>query len=391
MTATSVVIAARDAGGTVQRAVASALAQDPAEVIVVDDWSSDATADLATATSSRVRVVRPLEHRTLGFARQAGIDAVRTELAMWLDADDEFLPGRSVAMTRALVDSGADMAFDGVEVVDGATGRRTAVVPVPEFLRQPPFLARLFERNYLPGIGAFAFRTEAIRRVGYDPGLHGSEDVDIVLRAVAAGCGAALLDSVGYRVHAYPGSLSRQLVNQRSMYATLLRKHDPAAVRRLLERSGASPIVLAWALVSFAIHREDHEAALAFLNEVDSHAADPATIVEPHGPTPIMEGWRRGFQRGTLLLLLGRPAEALTHLEAAESGHPTAEGANNLGVALFRLGEKASGSRCFECAIARYPGYLDARLNSTAAIPERITSQPLRRQPYRDDYPAPHA
>jgi glycosyltransferase involved in cell wall biosynthesis len=62
------------------------------ELIVVDDGSTDAGADLARQCGdSRVRIISQ-ENAGPGAARNAGIHAAKGELLAFLDADDEWLP-----------------------------------------------------------------------------------------------------------------------------------------------------------------------------------------------------------------------------------------------------------------------------------------------------------
>ena len=73
-------------------AVARRLAQDY-EVIVVDDGSVDATADVvsrASATDSRVRLIRHGRNRGYGEALRAGFLAARMDLVFFTDADNQF-------------------------------------------------------------------------------------------------------------------------------------------------------------------------------------------------------------------------------------------------------------------------------------------------------------
>jgi hypothetical protein len=65
---------------------------------------------------------------------------------------------------------------------------------------------------------------------------------------------------------------------------------------------------------------------------------------------------------------------------------PTAEAANNLGVALSCLGLQGEAAALFAHAARSYPGYLDARLNLQGALPKRITTHSLRRQASRSEY-----
>lgn len=82
----SVVVAAYNAAATLGDCLASLRVQNYSdyETIVVDDGSADATAQIAEQGGARV--VR-VDHRGLGGARNAGIDAATGEIVAFLDAD----------------------------------------------------------------------------------------------------------------------------------------------------------------------------------------------------------------------------------------------------------------------------------------------------------------
>ncbi|MFQ5556730.1 MAG: glycosyltransferase [Acidimicrobiales bacterium] len=126
----SVVIPAFDAGSTIGAAMTSVLEQAPAdrvEVVVVDDGSTDVTADVVRSLpDDRVRLLSQTRQGR-GAARNAGAGAARGDHLMFLDADDR-LSGGSVA---AVLD---------------------AVGPTPGWSGEPG-VVRLAVR-YLPGSGA---------------------------------------------------------------------------------------------------------------------------------------------------------------------------------------------------------------------------------------------
>ena len=95
----TVVIPAFNAGKTIGRTIASVHAQTtgPAEIIVVDDGSSDGTAEIARASGASVIVQR---NAGSGVARNAGIRAATQPWIALLDADDEWLPGKLEAQWR---------------------------------------------------------------------------------------------------------------------------------------------------------------------------------------------------------------------------------------------------------------------------------------------------
>ncbi len=93
----SVVIPTRNRAQLVCEAIESALSQrhGQVEVIVVDDGSTDNTADvIAERFGSHVQVLRHEERRGAGASRNTGIRAARGHLVAFLDDDDLWLPGK---------------------------------------------------------------------------------------------------------------------------------------------------------------------------------------------------------------------------------------------------------------------------------------------------------
>jgi hypothetical protein len=149
---------------------------------------------------------------------------------------------------------------------------------------------------------------------------------------------------------------------------------------------GHDPRVVSWGLMSMALFRQDPKSALRFLEDACPKSADPTAVLEPDGPWPFPEGWRRAFHRGTTLLMLGgSDRSAAMELHHAEAIEPTAEGANNLGVALARLGYQKEAATQFSTAIDRKAGYYDAGQNAAAESPEHLTTHPLRRAASRTE------
>ncbi|TGW04562.1 glycosyltransferase family 2 protein, partial [Mesorhizobium sp. M2D.F.Ca.ET.145.01.1.1] len=130
----SFVIAAYNAEATLDRAIASAIAQKGVslEIIVVDDKSRDGTLDAARAYPEHiVRVLALDKNRGPGGARNAGLDAARGRWIAVLDSDDAVFPGRIAAMIGRAERANAEIAVDNLEVV-----REDGVVEDAMFPRQ---------------------------------------------------------------------------------------------------------------------------------------------------------------------------------------------------------------------------------------------------------------
>jgi glycosyltransferase involved in cell wall biosynthesis len=101
----SVVIPTWNRAQLVERAITSVLAQSrpPEEVIVVDDGSTDNTADVVGRFSAVI--YERIEQSGVSAARNHGIRRARGEWIAFLDSDDEWLPEKLAVQMDALASS----------------------------------------------------------------------------------------------------------------------------------------------------------------------------------------------------------------------------------------------------------------------------------------------
>ena len=91
----SVVIPTYNRKHTLPRAIASVLNQtlQPTEIIMVDDGSTDGTADWIQETYPRINPIRQ-SNKGVSAARNIGIKSAKCDWIALLDSDDEWLPDK---------------------------------------------------------------------------------------------------------------------------------------------------------------------------------------------------------------------------------------------------------------------------------------------------------
>ena len=125
----SVIVPCFNARQTIAAAVQSVLNQTYGgfEVILVDDGSTDNTADLIRtlcSTDARIRAIYHGANRGPSAARNAAISEAKGEWILLLDADDLYEPHRVEALLNLAQSTGAELVADNIVVEDGLSGRR---------------------------------------------------------------------------------------------------------------------------------------------------------------------------------------------------------------------------------------------------------------------------
>jgi glycosyltransferase involved in cell wall biosynthesis len=207
----SVVIPVRNGARFLAEAVASVRAQTApvAEIIVVDDGSTDDTAAVA-AVWPDVRVERQTPAGA-GAARNRGAETATGEWLAFLDADDLWSPGKIAAqLTWLAAHPETDVLFGlGANFTVAAGGTRQAEAPRPA---------------YLPG-SALLRRNFFLERFRFNPDVAPSEVVDWYLRLQRDGARIALLPELVVWRRLHEANTRRLADGGRATDLKLVREH----------------------------------------------------------------------------------------------------------------------------------------------------------------------
>jgi glycosyltransferase involved in cell wall biosynthesis len=154
----AVVMPAYNAAETIRHGIESVLAQtSPAdEIVVVDDGSTDDTAEVARSFNSAVRLIRQ-PNQGSAVARQTGTAAVSADYVAYLDADD-WWPHEKLAVCRELL-AAEDVEFLLADLQRARPGD-PADVWLPRNSTFFPWARDYFEGRRVPGVQRPLYRLE---------------------------------------------------------------------------------------------------------------------------------------------------------------------------------------------------------------------------------------
>lgn len=168
----SVILPVRDREHSLARAIDSVLAQTyrHLELIVVDDGSVDASADIAAAYGDALTLLRTPAEGAYA-ARNAALARARGELIAFADSDDSWLPRKLELQVPLMSRDSVGLVFgDTVHVLEAKAGAEPT--GVTGFRAAPPKRGRAVEaltwRNFVPTPTALA-RRSCIDEIGGFP------------------------------------------------------------------------------------------------------------------------------------------------------------------------------------------------------------------------------
>lgn len=193
----SVIIPAYNAADFIPKAVSSIRQQTflpPTEIIIVDDGSTDNTADIVQQLESNIRYIYQ-ENSSPAAARNRGLRAARGEMIAFLDADDLFPPHKFEIQVKRLQNDPSIDVIQGRIQYDHMEGAEDRSNPLDEDDAM----------TYIQ-IGAAIFRKSVFDRVGpFDEDLRFSEDHDIFMRLRENNVPLVIINDITliYRLHAH--------------------------------------------------------------------------------------------------------------------------------------------------------------------------------------------
>lgn len=183
----TVVIPVYNGEATIVRAVESVLAQTyrSIEIIVIDDGSTDGTAQVLQPYLSRIRYVYQ-ENQERSAARNHGLRLAEGEYIAFLDADDGWLPEKVAVQIKVFAQypSAGLVSVGRKSLPEGQLGKLTgSSVPQDDYkIRQVSF-AELVCRNWVGSPSQVMVRQEVLQRVGgFDINLHQGDDWELWCR-----------------------------------------------------------------------------------------------------------------------------------------------------------------------------------------------------------------
>ena len=254
-TAVSVVIPSYNRAHLVKRAIDSVLNQTyrEFEVIVVDDASTDGTAEIVKGLADqRVRYVKHQANRGVSESRNTGIKAAKGHLIGFLDSDDEWLPHK----LRKQIDrfnelpSDTGVVYGACLMVDEETGKPIRVVtPKNRGDVSRDMLLRDFVVSPTPLV-----KKECFEKAGFfDGDFSTSEDWDMWLR-IAQHYKFDFVRDVVARYYTSPDQVTKDVSKVVQGYLKFLTKHEALIA--------GNPSILAYHFKTIAelylVHHEYH-------------------------------------------------------------------------------------------------------------------------------------
>jgi hopene-associated glycosyltransferase HpnB len=267
-----IVVPARDEAQTIGRAIASLVTQDYAgkfQIILVDDDSSDATADSA-GTAANLKVIRgqakPAAWSGKMWALNQGVAESRAAVLLFTDADIVHDPRHLSALVARLQGPRVDLVSEMVRL-NCSSLAECALVPAFVYFFQMLYPFALVNdpqsRVAAAAGGTVLIRREALQRIGGIEPLRNALIDDVALAKAVKGSGAIYLGHSGLAasIRPYPHFIDIWRMIARTAFTQL--RHSAALLALTLLGLALVWLVPAWT-AAFGHHWERAYGLAAF-------------------------------------------------------------------------------------------------------------------------------
>lgn len=209
----------------------------PLEIIIVDDGSTDKTAEIARQFQEVAHYVYQ-KNSGPSTARNRGIKLAKGELIAFLDADDLWVEGILPKQIDYLQNNSQ------VEIVKGRLQNLvTEIDPKTKVLRK-----KLGKPCVSVHIGSAVYRKSVFEKIGlFDENLRHSEDVDFLVRIRENQLNLAVIDAVFLLYRRHKNSLTSQYDHEtlnslqtQSWFRILKKNLDQRRQQNLIKKNGAN-------------------------------------------------------------------------------------------------------------------------------------------------------
>ncbi|HKY21183.1 MAG TPA: glycosyltransferase family 2 protein [Vicinamibacterales bacterium] len=242
----SVVISTYNGARFIGDAISSVLAQTrlPAEIVIVDDCSTDETAavveSVARCASIPIRFSRlPVNSGGPSRPLNVGIASAQSEIIALLDQDDLMRPGRLETQVKAVLDNpDCSVALGRFSIMGYQEGDMTPIWPTSQFsdlgdqvdpakpisIPTPETAFRaLLIRNFSGSCSNFCFTRQSWKSIGgFDEGIRTCVDLDFMFKAVLSGPVVIVSDTL-YDYRWRQGSLNHSNAAGTDLELTIVR------------------------------------------------------------------------------------------------------------------------------------------------------------------------
>jgi glycosyltransferase involved in cell wall biosynthesis len=349
-----------------------------AEILVIDDKSTDNTLDLLFkeyADNYKVNIISLSENHGVSFARNKGVKCCGGDWILFMDGDDLAHPRLVESLVSTLKECKRRFPTEPFEVVYpnynqvDDRGKKINEITGAMTLHRDEAQGSLFLRNYLTTSGTL-INKQLFRSIGgFNEQLSYSEDWDLWLR-LAEHTGFAHCDECLVDVRRHSQNASAKIKNMLTQERKILLTWPLSSIKEAIFRRKRSRCQNAADFVALLFRLDRWAEGYRVLSSFVDHS-ESASIY---------------FLQGLYYLKHNQWVEAeQAFLKSLELNKNQGAVLNNLGGIYLLRGEKKKADGYLHKALFLHPNYMDAEYNSKLSLPVKtgmihFTWRKLRKQ-----------